>query len=148
MATTTATITLASSDILTDALSVSATSTLYKDASTSTGLDQVRMGRNEIAVGTTFDLLDATAAGEDKSNWVYIANKETDETYYVIVTMYNKALGRLYAGDWMYIPWGQGYGGGAGVRDDIEIEAFVGGPQTIEWICLHEGETLSTQSDS
>ena len=146
MATTTATITLASSDILSDNLSVSATSTLYKDASTATGLDQVRMGRNEIAAGTTFDLLDATAAGEDKSNWVYIANKETDPTYYVLITMYNKGIGRLYAGDWMYIPWGQGFGGGTAAKDDIEIEAF-NGTCTVEWICLHEGETLPTQAD-
>ena len=147
MATTTATITLASSDILSDNLSVSATSTLYKDASTATGLDQVRMGRNEIATGTTFDLLDATAAGEDKSNWVYIANKETDPTYYVTITMYNKVLGRLYAGDWMYIPWGQGFGGGTAAKDDIEIEAF-NGTCTIDWVCFHEGETLPTQSDA
>ena len=146
MATTTATITLASSDILSDALSVSATSTLYKDASTSTGLDQVRMGRNEIATGTTFDLLDATAAGEDKSNWVYIVNKETDPTYYLLITMYDKGIGRLYAGDWMYIPWGQGYGGGTAAKDDIEIEAFVA-TNTVEWVCFHEGETLTTQAD-
>jgi len=146
MATTTATITLSSADILSDALSVSATSTLYKDASTSTGLDQVRMGRNEIATGTTFDLLDATAAGEDKSNWVYIVNKETDPTYYVLITMYNKGIGRLYAGDWMYIPWGQGYGGGTAAKDDIEIEAF-NGACTVEWVCFHEGETLTTQAD-
>jgi len=146
MATTTATITLASSDILSDNLSVSATSTLYKDASTATGLDQVRMGRNEIAVGTTFDLLDATAAGEDKSNWVYIANKETDPTYYLLITMYNKGIGRLYAGDWMYIPWGQGFGGGTAAKDDIEIEAF-NGTCTVEWACFHEGETLTTQAD-
>jgi hypothetical protein len=146
MATTTATITLASSDLLTDALSLSATSTLYKDASTATGLDQVRMGRNEIATGTTFDLLDATAAGEDKSNWVYIINKETDPTYYLLITMYNKGIGRLYAGDWMFIPWGQGYGGGTANKDDIEIEAF-NGTCTVEWALFHEGETLGTQAD-
>ena len=146
MATTTATITLASADILSDNLSVSATSTLYKDASTATGLDQVRMGRNEIAVGTTFDLLDATAAGEDKSNWVYIANKETDPTYYLLITMYNKGIGRLYAGDWMFIPWGQGFGGGTANKDDIEIEAF-NGTCTVDWACFHEGETLPTQAD-
>jgi len=146
MATTTASITLSSSDILSDNLSVSATSALYKDGSTATGLDQVRMGRNEIATGTTFDLLDATAAGEDKSNWVYIANKETDPTYYVLITMYDKGIGRLYAGDWMYIPWGQGYGGGTAAKDDIEIEAF-NGTCTIDWACFHEGETLGTQAD-
>ena len=145
MATTTATITLTSADLLTDSFGLTSTATLAKAGSTE-GLDQVRMGRNEIATGTTFDLLDATAAGEDKSNWVYIANKETDPTYYVLITMYNKGIGRLYAGDWMYIPWGQGYGGGTAAKDDIEIEAF-NGTCTVEWACFHEGETLTTQAD-
>ena len=104
------------------------------------------MGRNEIATGTSFDLIDATAAGEDKSNWVYIINKETDPTYYLLITMYNKGIGRLYAGDWMFIPWGQGYGGGTANKDDIEIEAF-NGTCTVEWALFHEGETLGTQAD-
>ena len=147
MATTTATITLSSSDILSDALSVSATSTLYKDASTATGLDQIRMGRNEIATGTNFDLIDATAAGEDKSNWVYIANKSTDATYFVVVSIYNKAIGRLYAGDWLFMPVGMGYGGGsAGAKDDVEVQAYTG-TNTIEWAMFHEGETLGTSGD-
>ena len=146
MATTTATITLSSADILSDALSVSATSTLYKDASTATGLDQVRMGRNEIATGTSFDLIDATAAGEDKSNWVYIINKSTDPTYYVIVSIYNKVIGRLYAGDWLFMPVGMGYGGGTAAKDDVEIQAYTG-TNTVEWAMFHEGETLGTSGD-
>ena len=146
MATTTATITLASSDILSDNLSVSATSTLYKDASTATGLDQIRMGRNEVATGTSFDLIDATAAGEDKSNWVYIANKSTDATYYIIVSIYNKVVGRLYAGDWLFMPVGMGYGGGTAAKDDVEIQAYPG-TNTVEWAMFHEGEPLGTSGD-
>jgi hypothetical protein len=62
MATTTAAFTLTSSDLLTtQSLSVSTTNTLYKAGAT-TGLDQVRMGRNEIPTGTSFDLLDGTTA--------------------------------------------------------------------------------------
>ena len=41
MATTTATITLSSSDLLTDNLSLSATMNLYKGGTTSTGLDEL-----------------------------------------------------------------------------------------------------------
>tara|TARA_R110002020_G_scaffold49390_10_gene140543 strand:+ start:288 stop:710 length:423 start_codon:yes stop_codon:yes gene_type:complete len=138
MATTTATITLASSDLLSDALSLSATSTLYKASSTATGLDQVKMGRNEIPTGTNFDLLDATAAGVDKSNKVYIINKSTDPTYYVIVSILTEVIGRLYAGDWMFIPWNID-----GATSDIEIEA-VTGTNTVEWVMFHENETLAT----
>ena len=141
MATTTATITLASADILSDNLSVSATSTLYKDASTATGLDQVRMGRNEIAVGATFDLLDATAAGIDKAAKVMIANDSTDETYYVTIVIDAKTIGRLYAGDWMFIPWNQD-----DATHDLEITA-TNGTNKITWMCFHEGETLTTQAD-
>ena len=41
MPTTTATITLSSSDLLTDNLSLSSTMTLYQDGTTATGLDEV-----------------------------------------------------------------------------------------------------------
>ena len=140
MATTTAAITLTSADILTDSLSVSSTSTLYK-AGTTTGLDQVRMGRNEIPTGTSFDLLDATTLGVDKANKVYIANKSTDETWYVTIVIDAKTIGRLYAGDWMFVPWNA-----ADATHDIEITA-TGGINIIEWACFHEGETLGTQAD-
>jgi hypothetical protein len=140
MATTTATITLTSEDMLTDSLSISSTSTLYK-AGTTTGLDQVRMGKNEIPTGTSFDLLDATTAGVDKANKVYIANKSTDETWYVTIVIDAKTVGRLYAGDWMFIPWNC-----ADATHDIEITA-TGGTNIIEWMCVHEGETLGTSAD-
>ena len=45
MATTTATITLSSTDLLSDSLSLSSTATLY-DAGTTTGVTQMKMGRN------------------------------------------------------------------------------------------------------
>ena len=144
MATTTAAVTLTSADLLSNAIAVSSTATLHKMGTTN-GLDQVRMGRNEVVVGTNFDLLDATALGEDKASKVYIANKSTDDTYYIIVSMYNKVIGRLYAGDWMFMPWGQGFGGGTPGKDDIEIQA-VTGTNTVEWACFHEGETLATHA--
>ena len=82
MATTTATITLSSSDLLSDSLSVSATQTLYK-AGTTTGLDGIQYERLEVPTGDVYDMIDATALGANKANKVYIANKHTDETKYV-----------------------------------------------------------------
>lgn len=140
MATTTATFTLSSPDILTGPLSVSTTNTLYKAGAT-TGLDQTRMGRNEIPTGTSFDLLDATTAGINSAAKVYICNKSTDDEWYVTIVIDAKTIGRLYAGDWMFIPWNQD-----DATHDLEVTA-TGGTNIIEWACFHEGETLPTSVD-
>ena len=140
MATTTATITLTSADLLTDSFGLTSTATLWKAGSTE-GLDQVRMGRNEIPTGTSFDLIDATTLGVDKANKVYIANKSTDPTYYVTIVIDALTVGRLYAGDWMFVPWNA-----ADATHDIEVTASTG-TNIIEWMCIHEGETLGTSAD-
>ncbi len=140
MPTTTAAVTL-TSDLLSDAMSVSTSTTCMKAGTTADGLDQLRMGYNEIPTGTSFDLLDATAAAIDKANKVLIANESTDETYYVIITIDAKVIGRLYAGDWMFIPWNCD-----DATHDLEIQAYTG-TNNISWICLHEGETLPTSAD-
>jgi hypothetical protein len=143
MATTTAAFTLASSDLLsTQSVSVSTTNTLYK-AGTTTGLDQVRMGRNEIPTGTSFDLLDATTAAINKANHIYIANKtaSTNPTYYVTIVIDAKTIGRLYAGDWMWMPWNVD-----DATHDLEVTA-TNGTNIVEWMCIHEGETLGTSGD-
>jgi hypothetical protein len=140
MATTTAAITLVSTDLLGGNLSLSSTATLY-DMGTTNGITQMKMGRNKIATGTNFDLLDATAAHADKSNKVYIVNKATDDAHYVIISIGAQVIGRLYAGDWMFMPWEA-----AVATQDIEIEA-IGAEQTIEWVVFHEGETLATAAD-
>ena len=140
MATTTCSITLAS-DLLSDALSVTTDTTLMKAGTTADGLDQMKMGYNKIPTGTSFDLLDATAGGIDKATKVYICNESTDETYYVTIVIDAKTIGRLYGGDWMFIPWNQD-----DATHDLEITA-TGGTNNVTWICFHEGETLGTQAD-
>jgi len=141
MATTHATFTLSSSDLLpSQTLSITSTNRLYKAGSTE-GLDQIRMGRNKIPTGTSFDLIDATAAGVDKANNIYIANKSTDATLYVTIVIDAETIGRLYAGDWMWMPCNFD-----DATHDIEITA-TGGEQIVEWMSIHEGETLPTQGD-
>ena len=147
MATTTATITLSSADLLSDNLSLSATTTLNKGGTTATGLDQFRMERFKIATGTQFDLIEATTAASEDANYVYICNKNTDASHYVIISIYDVVVGRLYAGDWMFMPWDAdtvavGAGGSA-----IEIQAYVA-EATIDYCLFHNGETKSTSDDS
>tara|TARA_Y100000361_G_C11079822_1_gene300390 strand:- start:48 stop:509 length:462 start_codon:yes stop_codon:yes gene_type:complete len=138
MATTTASITLSSSDILSNAISLSKTSTLYHDNTTATGLTQYKSGRvNVYVTGGSFDLIPALASEEASAtnSYVYICNKNTTAANYVTISIYNEVIGRLYAGDFMFIPWEQNDPvGDNGSDNDIEVEAFVGGPQAIEWM--------------
>ena len=138
MATTTAAVTL-TSDLLSDNMSVSTSTTCMKAGTTADGLDQMESGYVEIATGTNFDLLNAdNALNKDKGNKVYICNDSTDETYYVIVTIDATVIGRLYAGDWMFIPWGA-----EDATADIEIQAYTG-TNKISYAWFHEGKTLTS----
>ena len=143
MATTTAAVTL-TSDLLSDNMSVSASSTLMKAGTTADGLDMMEYGYIDIVTGDQFDLLGADdddgtpIAGlmANKANKVYIKNHSTDETYYVSIMIDAQDIGRLYGGDWMFIP--------ADFHDanaDIEITS-IGGTNKIEYALFHEGTTL------
>ena len=138
MATTTAQLTL-SSDLLSDNVSLTTNTTCMKAGTTADGLDQMDMGYIEVVTGTNFDLLDAeNDLTKDKANKVYICNDSTDETYYVVVTIDATVVGRLYAGDWMFIPWGA-----EDATADIEIQAYTG-TNKISYMFFHEGRTLGS----
>jgi hypothetical protein len=147
MATTTAAITLTSTDLLTNALSLSASMTLNQGGTTATGLEEFRMERFKIATGTQFDVVEATTAATEDANYIYLINKNTDPTHYVIISLWDVVVGRLYGGDWMFIPWDAdtvavGAGGSA-----LEIEALVA-EATVEYCLFHNGETRNTSDDS
>jgi|TARA_R100000479_G_scaffold148471_2_gene84002 hypothetical protein len=135
MATTTAAVTL-TSDLLSDALSVSASTTCMKAGTTADGLDQMEYGVVEIATGTAYDIICSTPTA-GKASKLYVKNHSTDETYYVSVVLDAQAVGRLYGGDWMFIP--------ADFHDanaDIEITSS-GGTNIIEYALFHEGTILT-----
>ena len=134
MATTTATITLSSSDLLTDNLSLSATMNLNKGGTTATGLDQFRMERFILPTGDNqVDLIEATTAASEDANYVYLVNKNTDPTHYVIVSIYDVVIGRLYAGDWMFMPWSA-----HDAANDICITPSVATAMTLEYLLIFE----------
>jgi len=140
MATTTATITLASADLLSDSLSLSSTTTLY-DAGTTTGLTQYETGRVVVPSSDTNSILiDATAAGNDKAARVYVANKNTDEAHYIVISMNGTTIGRLYSGDWMFIPWSQ-------TDDSADVEVYCPAALSttciVEYAVFHQGKTFT-----
>ena len=104
---TTATLTLTSADIAGDPVNVSKTATLTK-AGTETDLDQsTGLSRVHLRSVTNKTLLAANAEGNNLAGKVYIINKATDTTLYVTVTINAQTIGKLYAEDWMFIPWSQ-----------------------------------------
>ena len=134
MATTTAAVTL-TSDLLSDNMSVSASTTCMKAGTTADGLDQMEYGYVDITSGTAYDIIGNTPTAS-KASKLYIKNHSEDETYYVSVVLDAQAVGRLYGGDWMFVP--------ADFHDanaDVEITA-TGGTNKICYALFHEGTTL------
>ena len=146
MATITATITLSSSDLLSDNLSLSATMNLYKGGTTATGLDQMNYHRLVVPTGTSFDLIEESAALSEDANYVYIVNKNTDVTDYVKISINAEEIGRLYAGDWLFMPWDCDLTAAAN-DSSIEIQAYTH-EAIIEYALFHNGETLVTSADA
>ena len=134
MATTTAAVTL-SSDLLSDNMSVSASTTLMKAGTTADGLDQMEYGYLDLPTGDEYDLI-ATTPTAGKASKLYLKNHSTDETYYIAITQNAQAIGRLYGGDWMFIP--ADFHDAAG---DIAITAN-GGTNKICYALFHEGTAL------
>ena len=141
MATTTATITLSSSDIADNALSISNTATLYT-AGTDTGITETTgLARKKFANASEFILLDqGLAAGvvadvtADKSAKVYIKNMNDrgDGTEYVAVLINSIEIGRLYGGDWMFFPWS------GGNDKDVDIDPSDATETTLEYCVFYE----------
>jgi hypothetical protein len=108
-----------------------------KAGTTADGLDQIEYGFVEVATGDEYDLI-ATTPTASKASKLFVKNHSIDETYYIAITQNAQAIGRLYAGDWMFIP--------ADFHDaaaDIAITSN-GGTNKIEYALFHEGTALTT----
>ena len=132
MPTTTATVTLSSSDLTGDALQLSTTSTLTK-AGTTTGLDQTTgVGRKTYTQNTIDTLVTAADYTADKAHKVYIKNTSTVATEYMVITVNSQVIGRLYAGDWLLMPWT------AAASADIKVTPSVSTSFTVEYAVIYE----------
>ena len=140
MATTTASITLSSTDLLSDELALSTTSTLTQ-AGNSTGLTLASgLSRKKLASGhaqyTLFDGSDYTA---DKAHKLYIRNTSSNKEHFFYVA-YNasaaaaataETIGKLYGGDWMLMP----YDGNVNVC----VASSTTATQTLEYMVFADG---------
>jgi len=145
MATTTASLSLTSTDLFEDSLSISTSNALNK-AGTTIGLDQTT-GLNKVylTATTNVDIITVPGATKDgKKSHVYIANLSEDETEYMVVSVGDKVIGRLYAGDWMFMPWNQQ----AAHLSDIEIAPSIATGMWVEYMTVHEGVVLTSSADS
>ena len=132
MATTTASITIASSDIIPGmAMNYYKSSTLHK-AGGCVGLEKIQSGTKEYTSTSTVELLDESVVTTDKANKLYIKNLSTDTTEYITVYIQSEELGRLYAGDWMFIPWS------AGSSNNIQVAPSVASSMKLDYVLLHE----------
>jgi hypothetical protein len=149
MATTTATITIASSDISDNSISVSNTATLLK-AGISTGLDQTSgLRRRTLASEDSVALIDldhyqAQTLTENKAAKVYIKNTGTSTARSVRVDIVSTGgvpteIGDLYGGDWMFFPysavWTEALHAG---NQDIMVEPSTADSVTLEYIIIYE----------
>ena len=150
MATTTATITLSSTDLLSDELALTTTSTLTT-AGTATGVTQAsglsRKTTSAAAAGniqatTLYRSEDYTTNGANK---VYIKNTSTNAAYYYTVHLDGEELGRLYGGDWMFMPWSATSGTGSTFTLTI-AGSWVAG-DTWEFDGVKATATNATESD-
>ena len=140
MATINATITLSSSDMMDNTISISNTSTLTK-AGNDTGLSETSgLARKKTNTGSNTVLLntdagigtDVTAGGANK---VYIknANARGDGSKFVTILLEDTEIGKLYGGDWLFMPWDSTSSG-----KDIEFTASDTTETTLEYILFFE----------
>jgi hypothetical protein len=139
MATTNATITI-NSDITSSPLSISKNMVLKKFQSTD-GIDETTgLQTKKFAATTAVAIIINTEGTAAKASKVYIRNTGSDSAEFFYVALNNNAaasdttetIGKLYAGDWMFIPWCAASG------KDIEFTVSDATETTLEYTCFYE----------
>ena len=134
---TTASITI-SSDILPNYGAYTKTMTLTKAGTVTDISETTGYSRRKLASTAKVDLI--TMANElvepldNTAAKVYIKNMNSrgDGTKYVNILLAAVEIGRLYGGDWMFIPWCAASG------KDIEFTASDATETTLEYTCFYE----------
>ena len=133
MATTTATLTISSADLTSNPLAITTSSTLYK-AGTTIGLEQTTGLSKKVyaAAQSNTTLISAGDYADDTHSRVYIRNSGSSSTDYFTVEIgaSNIVLGRLYGGDFLFIP----YEG----EQDIDITSSATNME-LEFMVINEG---------
>ena len=133
MATTTATLTISSADLTSNPLAITTSSTLYK-AGTTIGLEQTTGLSKKVyaAAQSNTTRISAGDYADDTHSRVYIRNSGSSSTAFFTVTIAsgNSVIGRLYGGDFLFIP----YEG----EEDIDITSSATNME-LEFMVINEG---------
>tara|TARA_R100001015_G_scaffold17731_1_gene10007 strand:+ start:57 stop:458 length:402 start_codon:yes stop_codon:yes gene_type:complete len=133
MATTTATLTISSADLTSNPLAITTSSTLYK-AGTTIGLEQTTGLSKKVyaAAQSNTTLISAGDYADDTHSRIYIRNSGSSTTDFFTVTIAsgNSVIGRLYGGDFLFIP----YEG----EEDIDISSSTTNME-LEFMVINEG---------
>ena len=140
MATTTASITLSSSDIMDNAVSISNTATLTNQG-TDTGMTKTT-GLTRLITSATSNvvLIDSGASGGVQTQetftkgkiFIQNINDRGDGTKYVTILLQAAEIGRLYGGDFMFFPWDANSG------EDITLTMSDATETVIEYMVFFE----------
>ena len=146
MATTTAQITLSSSDLTSDALSLTTTATLTDTASTTGVTETSGLSRKITTSNSEYTLLAEADYANDKAHKIYLKHVGSTASDRVDVKLASQTIGRLYAGDYLFMPYSQ-----IAQHADIEIApstAAAAAGIDVEYTMIHEGLTYPTSADS
>ena len=137
MATTTATLSITSNDLIPSMpLNISASSTLTQTGTT-TGLELMDMGHGKLTEDSGTDALHEALGTADTANYVYLANNSTDINHYIVVGIHDTIIGHLGSGEWMFMPWNMSDGDA-----EIFIEAETSGTVPYEYAIFKSTYTL------
>lgn len=105
MATTTVNISINSPDLTGDVIALNRTTTLSK-AGVNTGLDQTTGVGKKITTSTAqYTLFAASTYTDSKAHKIYIRVPSSNATEYATVSLGSQSVGRLYGGDFTFLPW-------------------------------------------
>ena len=135
MATTTVTLSISSGDLTGDALALSSTTNINK-AGTTTGLDQTTGVARKFFASTQSNtaLIAAADYTDDKAHKVYIKNISTTASEFVTIKIGATEVGRLYAGDFLFLPWSADT---TSTAADIDIDTSAVN-MTVEYLVIYE----------
>ena len=143
MATTTATVSINSSDLIPgQPLSINASHTLTKSGLTE-GLEIIDMGRGVLTEASAADALAEALGTADTSNWIYLCNKSTNDLHYIKVGIHDTLIGHLGSGEWLWMPWNMG---DSVAEINIEAEGVTGSSITYEYAIFQESKTLPAKT--
>ena len=137
---------LTSGDIAGDPVNVDTGQITLTKGGTLNDLDQsTGLSRVHLRSTTNKVLLAANAEGDNLAAKVYVINKSTDSALYVTVTINAQTIGKLYGGDFMFIPWSQ-----TDTSASIEVAATNWTSSTgdipVEYALFHEDTDFLTNA--